>query len=434
MIDRAPIGQEAVLTPVSVPSPRHVLSAWRGRFETAGVPAVVAVAGSRGKTTVTRLLDAILRDAGLRTALWTDRGVEIEGRLQRGELAPWSRALAGLGEDRLDVAAQELDWNTVHAVGLPKGVYPVVAITNLCVNNDSCLIHEETVRARRALRALREAVHEDGLLVLNGDDFAVAGDDPGGKPDRFLYGLSRDTPLIRRHLRFRGRAAWSEAGRLWVGGDEAAEPIVALADLNLALGGLASFQVMNALAAVSIAYSVGVPADTIERALKRYTPEPEAAPGSFNVMAIGGATVVVDRPAHPWFLRPALRALSQLPGERLVRVVGRLNGVADEDLVETGRLLGRGGGAILLHTEGIDPARSSLLRQGISANDVPPIVLRSPGERAALTHLLRTIRRGDLVFVLADRPLQVVRTLVRAGARPLAPAPPLGADVPAAVS
>jgi cyanophycin synthetase len=350
----------------------------------------------------------------LRTALWTDQGVDIEGRRQRGELVPWSNALRGLGSHALDVAIQELDWDTVHAVGLPPASYPLAAITNLCVNNDSCLVHEETMRAVRAMGAIRASVHPAGALVLNGDDFGIADGDDAPTPERILYGSSPDTPLIRRQVRRGGVAAWEADGGLWIGDAAEAEWLVPIGELRLALGGAASFQIMNALAAAAIAHACGIPTATVAGALASVVPDPALAPGSFNVLTVRGATVVVDRPAHPWFLRPALRALGHLRSGRIIRVVGRLDSIDAADLVETGRLLGRGGGAILLHGERLDPERAELLRQGIAANDVPPLVIHAAGERAAISALLRMLKPDDLAYILADRPLPVVRALQRA--------------------
>ncbi|HEU5430651.1 MAG TPA: hypothetical protein VFU81_03260 [Thermomicrobiales bacterium] len=415
MIDINTAFVESVLEPA--PEPPRSFHEWRRRLDAAGVPAIIAIAGSRGKSTVARLLDGIFRGCGLRTALWTDQGVDVEGRRQRGELVPWSRALQRLEHHKLDVAIQELDWDTVHAVGLPPAAYPLAGVTNLCVNNDACLIHEETLRAVRALRSIHGAVHADGVLVQNGDDFGLAGDDEAPTRRQILYGSSRDTPLIRRHLLAGGVAAWETGGELWIGDAAGAEMVASVADLRLALGGVASFQVMNALASAALAHACGIPTAAIARSLASFVPDPSLAPGSFNVLTVRGATIVVDRPAHPWFLRPALRTLGHLRAGRIIRVVGRLDSIDAADLVETGRLLGRGGGAILLHGERLDPERAELLRQGIAANDVPPLVMRCTGERAAVTALLRMLKPDDLAYILADRPLPVVRALQRAESR-----------------
>src|SRR5918995_4260111 len=112
---------------------------WRARLDRERVSPVVAVAGSQGKTSVLRAVESIFRSGGYRFASWTDRGVEIEGEHQRGELGPWSRALTRLAVGGLDVALQELDWATVQTLGAHGSTYPVVAVVNLCANNEACL-------------------------------------------------------------------------------------------------------------------------------------------------------------------------------------------------------------------------------------------------------------------------------------------------------
>ena len=52
---------------------------WRTWVTTAGLQPVVVIAGSRGKTIVAKILEAILQSAGLRVATWSSHGVDIEG-------------------------------------------------------------------------------------------------------------------------------------------------------------------------------------------------------------------------------------------------------------------------------------------------------------------------------------------------------------------
>jgi cyanophycin synthetase len=391
-------------------------AAWRRAQAEAGVPPIVAVAGSRGKTTVVRLLDAVFREAGLRTAIWTDHGVEIDGRRQRGELVPWSKALQRFHPGRLDVAIQELDWSTVHAVGLPTGVYPIVVVTNLCLNNDDCLLRTDGRRAAAALDRIRDAVRPDGIAVLNGEDFAVGSDRASGGAT-ILVSVSRDSPLVRAHLHAGGVAAWADDGELRVGRGGAWRRLGRLDHLPLALGGALGFQVSNALLAAAAAAACGIGPDLIAGSLRAFAPLGSRAPGSFNVVTVAGATVIVDRPAPWWFLRTSLRAIGHLRASRLLTVVGRAEAVADADLVETGRLLGRSGGALIHHSEAASSPRGTLLRQGIASNDVPPVVIRVGSERQAVGRALGMLRPGDLAFILADQPAAVLRLVERASER-----------------
>jgi cyanophycin synthetase len=394
---------------------------WRHQIVATGAIPIVAVAGSRGKSTVLRMVDAIFRAAGLRTALWTDQGVEIGGRQQSGELGPWSRALERVQVGSIDVALQELDWATVHTVGLPAGAYPVVAVTNLCVNSDSCLVHADTLHALSALRQLRAAARGDGVLVLNGEDFATVGDAAAPSTPRLLVGVSGDTPLIRRHLQTGGTAAWAERDRLLVGSVVDRGEVGTRSRLRAALDGQVGFQVHNALFAAAIARVCGLSSSTIGAALADFTAPPRLMPGSFNVVAADDRTFVVDRPAPSWFLRPALRAVGHLPARRLLTVVGRTEATPSSDLFEAGRLLGRGSGAVILHSEVGAPVRAKLLLHGIAANAVPPVIVHVPTESRAVGRLLRLARPGDLGFILADDPPAVLRALERARGRSVDP-------------
>jgi hypothetical protein len=101
----------------------------------------------------------------------------------------------------------------------------------------------------------------------------------------------------------------------------------------------------------------------------------------------------------------------------MLTVVGRLDAVPESDLAETGRLLGRVRGALIHHGGDETPERTALLRQGIAANEVPPVVVRVGTERQAMTRAIKMLRPDELVYVLADRPAGVLRAVERATIR-----------------
>lgn len=387
---------------------------WRHHQITHGGLPIIAIAGSRGKTTVARMLESMFTDADLRSAIWTDTGVEFSGRRQRGELLPWSQALQNLGNHSLDVAVQELDWATVSAVGLPRSTYPIVVATNLCANSESCMANGEARIARRSLQTLFDAVRDDGALVLNGDDFAVAGQSADLHVPSILVSLNRDSPIVRSHLDRGGHAAWVAKNDLCLGTNDTSKTICPTAGVGVALGGIVGFELHNALTAAAVARLCGLPSTTIANALEKFTARPTTMPGSFNVVDLGGATVIVDRPAPSWFLRFILRAVSHIPHKRLLSVVGRLDQIDDHDLGEVGRLLGRPGGALIMHSSDSHPNRVPAFRHGVALNDVPPVIINTTGERAAMSRALKMLRPDDVLLVLADNPTSVLRTLKRA--------------------
>ncbi|HET8522320.1 MAG TPA: hypothetical protein VFL82_03745 [Thermomicrobiales bacterium] len=393
-------------------------SDWRQKLRDEGAVPIIAVAGSRGKSTVIRVLDAIFRAAELSTATWTDMGVEIRGRRQSGELGPWSRALERLAAGRLDVAIQELDWSTVRAVGLPRGIYPVLTVTNVCVNSDQCMIHDEARRAMLALPSVLRAVHPEGVLVLNGEDYAVSGEEGKFPAPAILVAQSHENPLIRGQLRHNGTAVWIENGVVELGGSDHQVALCRVDSLPIALGGEASFQLMNVMVAASAAYATGISPAVIRGALAGFMPNPTDLPGSFNLIDAAGVTVVVDRPDPSWFLRPVMRVVRDIPHHRLITVAGQFAAAPVSDVQEIGRLVGRASSAVILHSQESDGERSERLRQGIAMNDVPPVVIRTTTERRAMNRALSMARPGDAVLILAEQAPAVLRSVMRTANNP----------------
>ncbi len=385
---------------------------WRARLDRERILPVVAIAGSRGKTSVLRAVESILREGNYRFASWTDRGVEIAGEGQSGELGPWSRALTSLSAGGLDVALQETDWATVQALGTPATSYPLVAIANLCANSEACLATPEFMQARTALDRIRTSVAPSGRLVLNADDFAVACD-IGPEPDgRFLFGISPETPVLRRYLQLGGDACWMAGSSIVIQEDGSSRPLIDVRWLRWTRGGSIPFAVQTALTATAIARICGIPDPLIASGLVAHDPRPEVMPGSFNVFAIDSATVVVDRPMPSWFLRTSLRATANLGSGRQIRLAGPMSEIPTTDLPEIGRLLGRGGGVLVVHGDWSND-RIELFRQGAATNDVPPIVLQTGDERAAIQQGLGMLRSDDVMLILAEDPGAAIRLVGR---------------------
>jgi hypothetical protein len=141
---------------------------------------------------------------------------------------------------------------------------------------------------------------------------------------------------------------------------------------------------------------------------------PNSLPGSYNLIPYDHGIAIVDRPTPSWYLRPILRAMRQRPQGGTITVCGQLQGVPDDDLVEVGRMVGRGADAIVLHSEAVAPERIKLLRAGIDLAERALVVVHTKSERTAITRGLTMMRPGDGLLVLADNPVTSLRQLQRA--------------------
>ena len=398
-------------------------SDWRGRLDRARIAPVISVAGSRGKTCVLRAVESIFLAGGFRVALWTNRGVEIEGDGQRGELGPWSRALTRLHAGGLNIALREIDWATIQATGAPGSDYPIVAVLNLCGNNDACLATPETLMAQKAFAKIGSSVVSSGRLILNASDLTLADASIPNGAGRFLVGFSADAPAMRRQLEGQGDAAWVADSMIVTREAGETRRVVDLSRLNWVRD--IPFSVQNALVATAIARSCGISISTIAQGLSDHVPRPELMPGSFNVFDMGDSTIVIDRPMPSWFLRSSLRAAVNFGVGRQIRVVGPMDNVHKDDLAEVGRLLARQSGILLVH--GIWEAdRLARFRQGVVSNEVPSPIIQALDERQAILQGLGMLRGGDVMLVLAENASAAVR-LFASRVKRAAPVAPLSA-------
>ncbi len=387
--------------------------AWRQQVMRQQQVPLIAVAGSQGKSTVVRLIDRIFQSAGLQTATWTDTGVEIGGLPHPGELAPWQEAVSGFTSGRVDVAIQELEWPLIQAIGLPAGVYPVLAATNICGNSDVCLAHDEARLALDAYPKVLQAVADNGLLVVNAEDFAIASPAEETGKAAILAGQRADTPLLRHHLERGGFGAWTAANSIMLGTSDEHDRVIALSRLGFALEGAATFEIQNALVAAAVARGCGIDVTTIERALGDVpgTDGEALVAGSFNVLKLGERVAVVERPLPSWCLKPVLRALAARGKGRIIAMLGRPASIPTDDLVEIGRLLGRSSAAIVLDVAAWEPEHASLMKRGVAQNDLPPVVVHVSNEERGIDRALKLAHADDTVLFLSDAPKAIISRL-----------------------
>lgn len=389
----------ATRTPIRPTSVRE----WRASvLEQRALP-IIVIAGSRGKTTVARLVEMMLGDR-FRIATRSPAGVSILGEPQSGELEPWARVTSMLESGELDLAIWEVDWATANTLD-SSSRYGLLAITNVCANREACFLYGDARAALRSLPGLARSVEPSGTLVLNGDDHAVSMLSEGRESQTVFAALGIDSPEMEDHWQAGGVCGWVESDHLCLGHNQGPVRLARTTDLQFALEGVAAFQVHNALMASAIGYSIGIRSSAISTALRSFRSDVRDMPGSFNLMLIGGVPTIIDRPAPSWFLRPVIRALRDFRHGRLLTVIGLMENVPPDDLQEVGRLFGRVSSAMLVAAgRATDGYAWQLLRDGSAKNEVPPVFLPFATEQAAFRKATAMARPADTIYYVSATP------------------------------
>jgi len=262
---------------------------WRARFQ----PALVAICGSNGKTTVKEMLAAILR-AHAGTGEQALAVLATRGNLNNDIGLPLT--LLGLRHTHRWCAI-ELGMNHKGEIAYLAGIArPTAALVNNAQRE-----HLEFMRSVEEVAAENASVYEalpaDGVAVINADDaHAPFFRSRAGKRCTVEFGLEQGAVSGRYKL----ERLMSELRVRTPAGE---------ADATLAIPGI--HNVRNALAAAACAHAVGIKTSTIAEGLTAFRPYT----GRLQVKrAASGATVIDDSyNANPDSVRAAIDVLASSP-------------------------------------------------------------------------------------------------------------------------
>ena len=301
-------------TAAGIPVWGEVELAWRMRAETGAAP-WITITGTNGKTTTVKMLDSILRAAGLRSTSAGNVGTPLlEAVLHPDpydvlavELSSfqlhWERSVAPIASACLNLAPDHLDWHgSMDAYRLAKA--KVYAGTKLaCVYNVQDPATEQMVMDADVVEGCRAIGFTLGL------------------PGPSMLGLVDDVLADRAFVQQRRTSA---------------AELATLADLQGDAPSVAPHNVANALAAAALARAYGVGPLSVRDGLRAFVPDPHRIA---EVATVDGVRYIDDSKAT----NPHAAGASLSAFEHVVWIAGGLLKGADVDpLVESvaGRLRG----------------------------------------------------------------------------------------------
>lgn len=376
---------------------------------------VIAVTGTNGKTTTTRLIAHLMAAEGLRTGMTNTDGVYINGRqTDSGDCSGPKSARNVLMHPDVDAAVFEIARGGVLREGLGFDRCEVAVVTNIGSGDHLGLNYITTVEDLAVLkRVIVQNVSNTGYAVLNAADPIVA-DMAATCPGKIIFfAADRHHPLMATH-RAQGKRTVYVDGPMLVAAEGAWVERIPLQGVPVTRGGSISFQVENVMAAVAAAWGAGLNWDTIRRGLASFVNDAHNAPGRFNVMDYKGATVIADYGHNPDAMRAlvaAVDAMPATPGQRRSVVISGAGDRRDSDIRDQTIILGGAFDDVILYQDAAQRGRADgevmgLLRQGLEGEHKALRTQRIDeirGEFLAIDTALERLSPGDLCLVLVDQ-------------------------------
>ncbi len=256
----------------------------------------VSITGTNGKSTVTRLITHILLLAGRHVGTTTSDGILVDERMvEAGDWTGPGGAAAILRRNDIDTAVLETARGGLVLRGMGYESNEASVFTNVSADHlDLQGIHTLPELAEVKATVCR-VTKPGGLVVLNADDPLVASVARRVRARVAYFSMDPgSSPRLASHRRTGGLAWVLDRGRLVEWDGAATHTLLDIADLPVALGGLARHNVANALAAAGGARAMGATREQVADGLRDFSPSADLSPGRLNLFRLGRRTIIVD--------------------------------------------------------------------------------------------------------------------------------------------
>jgi len=370
---------------------------------------VVAIAGTNGKTTTSRLIGRIFEANGLRVGMTSTDGVYIQGkRTDDGDCSGPKSARNVLLHPYVDAAVFETARGGVLREGLGFDMCDVAVITNIGIGDHLGLNFITTVDELAVVkRVIVENVTPNGTAVLNAADPVVAAMAHHCNGQIIFFARDRMNPVLATH-RAQGRRVVHVERDAIICGEGRKKHRIPLANIPLTRNGSIGFQVENAMAAIATGWALGYSWEVIERALAGFVSDAQTAPGRFNVFDYRGATLIADYGHNPDAIEALVSAIDNMPARRRSVVISGAGDRRDEDIRQQTEILGDAFDDVILYQDACQRGREdgeviALLRAGLVAAKRTSETLEITGEFLAIDTALGRLESGDLCLILIDQ-------------------------------
>jgi cyanophycin synthetase len=373
----------------------------------------VAVTGTNGKTTTSRMIAHDARTAGMVVGWSNTDGIYLDGELvEAGDYSGPSGAGRVLGLPGVQFAVTETARGGILLKGIGLTRNDVSVVTNVSADHLGLQGIDTLDQLAEVKAVVPRITRPDGWAVLNGDDPRVYAMRNVIRCQPWVFSRDPNSPAVRETLDVGGRATTVIDGWVCVlGRGSDPDPLVELTDVPMTLAGLSRFNVENALAAASAALGAGIARASVVEGLRTFRPDAEHNPGRMNVFTVpvdgGTASVVVDLAHNEAGLEALLEVMAGVrrPGARLLLGLGAVGDRTDDLIVRLGEIGGMGADVLAIgHKQHYLRGRrieelEGLLRAGaerVGVTDVPAY----PTEVECLAALLERADPGDVVGLM----------------------------------
>lgn len=370
---------------------------------------IIAITGTNGKTTTTRLTAHIAKSAGKKVGYTTSDGVYIQNQLMmKGDCTGPVSSTFVLKDPTVDFAVLECARGGILKSGLAFQNCDVAVVTNVAADHIG-LGGIYTVEQMAKVKAVvPETVFPHGYAILNAEDDLVYNMKSGLKCNIALFSMDENNPRIKAHCAGGGLATVFENGFVTIMKGNWKIRVMAVKDIPLTYEGKAVHNIANCLPAVMATYLYrDITIDDIKLGLQTFMPGEALTPGRLNFFHFKNITFLADFAHNPHGLKLLCDFVSKLDYKTKVGVISGTGDRRDEDIMELGEISAQYFDQIIIRCDKNLRGRTAeeiigLLKAGIEKVNPNIPTLTIANENEALEYIYANQIPGALYTVMCD--------------------------------
>lgn len=369
---------------------------------------IVAVTGTNGKTTVTRLIAHIAQTAGRHTGYTTTDGIYIDKtNIRLGDCGGPASARMILRDPIVNFAVLECARGGILRAGLGFDNCNISVVTNITDDHLGLNDIDTTEQLAKVKIVVPESTFENGYAILNADDDLVYAMKRKLDCNIALFSMDANNPRIKEHCSNGGLAAYIDDKYFILSKGDWQTRIAEIKQVPLTFSGKCAFMINNILPALLAATVSEFPKETIVAALKSFIPSPAITPGRMNLFRFKKFQVMVDYAHNTDGFIQIRKYLDQIDAPRKTGIIAATGDRRVEDIKNIGRHAALMFDNIIIRHDRNNRGRTKdflnkLLVEGIREKNNRVHVNIISNEIDALQYAMENAQQDEFIFICVD--------------------------------
>jgi len=369
---------------------------------------IVAISGTNGKTTTTRLMAHLAKMKGYNVGYTTTDGVYIQNRkLVSGDCTGPVSAEFVLKDPTVNFAVLECARGGLLRAGLGFKKCDVGIVTNVAPDHLGLKGIHTMDQLAKVKGVIPETVKPGGYAILNADDDLVFAMRRDLKCKVALFSMNENSPRIKAHSAREGLSAIYENGYVTILKGEWKIRVAKVINVPLTMGGKAEFMIQNVLPVILASYVNDFSIEDIKTGLETFMPSPTQSPGRLNMFAFEKFNVLVDYAHNSAGFRALQKFVANLDASPKVGIIAGIGDRRPEDNHDIGFIAAEMFDEIIIRQDRNLRGRTEeeiigMVHEGIKASDPTTKVTIITSEEEAIIHAIKTAAPNSLVIVSSD--------------------------------